>query len=147
MAYKSTGTLNLKRISTQIRDLESKLGRTVVNQVAKDAAVEITVQARASYDSGTTVYGDARPEGKYGPLSLVATGMTRNNLRFVAVGTRIRTNVGGRGKRDYRKYLIGKYKILPIGNAALPYKWLEAINRIVDEALRENVGRAIGRAA
>jgi hypothetical protein len=124
MGYKSTGTLHLKRfVNQQLAGLKTE----VAQKAAAEIADEITRQARASFDGGQTVYGDARPTGVHGPLSLVKTGTTRDSLRFSSDGgTKVRAVLGN----PYMKYLIGKYVILPIGNAALPFSWLTAIRSI-----------------
>lgn len=55
-------------------------------------------------------------------LRLVRTGATRAALRFVAVGTVIRCVLGPR----YARYLVGKYRILPSGQQAVPFRWRRA---------------------
>jgi hypothetical protein len=135
MAYKSTGTENLKRLNKRLQKLTSEKGQEIANEVAKRAASVITSYSQASYDGGTTVYGDARPTGKHGNLlSLVYSGDTRSMIRFVSDGgSKIRASLG----KDYMKYLIGKYRILPIGNAQLPFKWLGAIRLIFKSVSEE----------
>jgi hypothetical protein len=64
-------------------------------------------------------------------VSLVRTGKTRDQLRFVVNGTIIRCALGPR----YAKYLIGKYKILPIGDrTAMPANWTRALDELVRTA-------------
>ncbi|HEU4431453.1 MAG TPA: hypothetical protein VFT98_22020 [Myxococcota bacterium] len=130
-------TRNLRRLNKSLAQLPTVLGQ----QVARKAAAEITGLAQASFAAGQTVYGDERPTGKAGnALSLVETGFTRDNLRFVSDGgTKIRASLG----RRYVKYLIGKYVILPIGNAALPFAWSSRLRALV----HETIARALKEAA
>lgn len=132
----------LKGDTRTLRNLNKRLTqmpKMLAQQVAREAAQEITALAQASYDSGQTVYGDARPRGVHGnELSLVETGFTRAALRFVSDGgTKIRAALG----RPYARFLIGKYRILPIGNAALPFAWAARLKALVqkhaERALRE----------
>ena len=133
----STGGRNLRGFNKRIKR-ESEVAAI---EVAKLVAVEITRQAVASYDSGRTVYGDARKKGVYGnALTLVATGDTRRDLRFVSDGT---TTIRASLPEKYVKYLIGKYKILPIGNAAMPEQWWRAIDVIAERVLDERMPAAI----
>lgn len=126
---------NLRRVSQELR----RMPVTVARRVAARAAPAISSLAHASYDGGTNVYGDPRPAGKHGPLSLVRTGWTRDNLRFVSDGgTKIRASLG----RRYVRYLIGKYVILPIGKAALPVAWFSRIRTIVGQEASAAVARA-----
>lgn len=62
------------------------------------------------------------------PLDLYETGKTRETLKFVVDGTIVRCRLGPR----YAKYLIGKYKILPIGDrTAMPTAWRFALGELV----------------
>ncbi len=99
--------------------------KTVAAEVARQGAPAITGLAQAAYDGGTTVYGDARPEGVNGPLTLVKSGDARRGVKFVAVGTQLRCVLG----EKYVRYLIGKYRVLP--NIALPSSWKAELNRVV----------------
>lgn len=61
-------------------------------------------------------------------LDLVFSGDTQRQLRFVVNGTLIRCALGPR----YAKYLIGKYKILPIGDrTSMPVAWVRALDELV----------------
>lgn len=135
----------LRSIGRSIRDVKADLARlpvTVAHAAARDAAPELTRRARAAYESGQTVYGDRRPDGVKGPLSLKQTGDTFKYLRFVQDGTTIRCRLG----TPYARYLIGKYRILPVGDrTAMPAQWSRALQLIVDEALARYVSQ--GRVA
>jgi hypothetical protein len=112
-----------------LRKLAARLNRiptTVVASVAAKTAPELTQRAQSAFASGRTVYEAPRPKSVHGgPLSLVATGATERTVRFTAIGTIVRCVLG----TPYAKYLIGKYRVLPMG--ALPINWQRAISGIV----------------
>lgn len=99
----------------------------VVQNVARQAAPALTTLAQSAYNSGNNVYGDARPDGKNGPLDLRVTGATERTLRFTNAGTVVRCVLGTR----YAKYLIGKYRILPMGR--MPSRWANRLSEIVQQ--------------
>jgi len=114
----------LKNLNKAIRGLPTVLAQ----RVARRSAGALSYFARTSYGSGETAYGDARPLGSKGnALTLVKSGKTLGALYFVAVGTIVRARLSTK----YAKYLIGKYRILPIGGGALPVTWSEALKRNV----------------
>jgi hypothetical protein len=99
---------------------------TLAAEVSKAAAPAMTDLTTSAYDGGRTVYGDTRPKGVDGQaLDLEATGATRAQMRFVAVGTIVRCVLGPK----YAKYLIGKYSILP--NGAMPAAWRAKLDALV----------------
>lgn len=112
-------TQNLRRFNQKLQAMPTEIARIV----AARAASAITQRAQSSYDSGVSVYGDARENN----VTLYQTGATRDYVVFTSDGgTKIRASLG----TPYAKYLIGKYKILPVGNAAMPWQWLKAIKEI-----------------
>lgn len=113
---------------------------SVAHAIAVKAAPELTRQAAAAYDSGRNVYGEARPRGRDGrKLTLVDTGETRARVKFVRDGTIIRCALG----TPWAKYLIGKYKILPIGDrTAIPAAWTAALDRITQQVQAQAKGAA-----
>lgn len=121
----------LKGNVNDLRKLGARLNKfptTLVHNVANKTAPSLTQKANAAYGSGRTVYGDARPKGALGaPLSLKRTGATEATLRFVAIGTIVRCVLG----TPYAKYLIGKYRILPMGR--MPVAWSQQISDYVKE--------------
>ena len=122
-----------KHNTKNLREFNNRLAafsKTFAIRVAAKVAPAITALAVAAYQSGTTVYGDARPMGKRGKLSLYRSGLAFGTTRFTSDGgSKIRAVLSA----PYVKYLIGKYKILPSGNQALPWTWLLAIRKIVNE--------------
>jgi Na+/glutamate symporter len=55
------------------------------------------------------------------------TGATEATLRFVAIGTIVRCVLG----TPYARYLIGNYRVLPMG--AMPVSWSRQIADIVSK--------------
>lgn len=101
---------------------------SLAHEVAFRAAPVLTTAAAASFDAGRTVYGDARNQGvKGGALTLVRSGDTRRTVKFVSNGRIVRCVLG----TPYAKYLIGRYGILPNGNAAMPHAWRTSLDGIV----------------
>jgi len=138
MTRLNTATLRKLAKSIQHKPLVAQ------QNIAARVAPIITQLAGQSYDSGQTVYGDARPSGVHGNrLSLMKTGKTRPTVFFKAVGTIVRAVLGTK----WSKYLIGKYKILPIGNADMPFLWRLAIRRIANEELARHYAASTRRAA
>jgi len=116
----------LKTVRARLQDLP----RTFAADVARRAAPDLTDLAQGSFDSGRSVYGDARPLGVDGnPLDLRRTGAAEAVIRFVAIGSVVRTPVFPK----YFKYLIAKYGVMPGGNAAIPAAWSDRIGQIVKE--------------
>jgi hypothetical protein len=117
----SKGISSLARLRSTIKELPLRIRA----DVARDAQAVLTKALDESFDSGKTVYGQARPLGVKGnALSLVATHKTRSALAFVAVGTIVRAQLNTK----YARYLIGKYGILP---QSLPASWRAELESIV----------------
>lgn len=123
----------------QLKGALAMMPRRVAEDVASDAAPEITSLAQEAYDSGVDVYGVARPKGVKGQdLDLVETGTVRREMKFSADGTQIKCTIGP----NYARYLIGKYRILPIGDRSpIPAPWI----RVIDLATRAAVDREVRR--
>jgi hypothetical protein len=124
----------LKGNVNDLRKLQKRITNfpiSCAHNVAQESSPKLTQFALSAFNSGNTVYGEARPKGVNGnTLDLVRDkdgGTTRSTIRFVAIGTIVRCALG----TDYAKYLIGKYKILPMG--PMPVKWAQEFARIVSE--------------
>jgi hypothetical protein len=115
---------NLASISKLRRDLK-EFPLSLAYAVAQKAGPELSTLTRAAYKGGRTVYGDSRPAGKYGPLDLERSGRTVASLRFEANGSQVRAVLG----TPWAKYLIGKYRVLPMG--FIPVEWSRALAAIV----------------
>lgn len=117
---------DLRKLSKRIKGVPL----VVVHDVANRAAPTISEKARNAFTAGVTVYGNPRPRGKGGEtLSLYKGGETFRRLRFTVTGTIIRCDISKAG--PHAKYLIGKYRILPMGK--MPVVWAKTLERIVAE--------------
>lgn len=120
----------LKGQTQNLRNFNKKLlamDKTVAAKVADRGAAAITQLARASYDSGRSVYGESFPNG----WTLKDSGDTR---KFVAYksdgGTKIRCAIN----TPYAIYLI-RYGVLPNSGAAMPASWQVKLKQITDEEM------------
>lgn len=125
----------LKR-GVSVRDFKQRLQKlplSVAHDIAQQAAPMLTRFAQAANEEQKGVYGDPYPVGADGRQILVEdTGTTKRTLRFVVNGTIIRCHLGTR----YAKYLIGKYKILPIGDrTSMPANWIRALDELARTAV------------
>ena len=126
---------NLRNFTKRLQQVP----RVAAIEMAKRAAPIISGYAQATFDAGQDVYGAARRLGVHGnALSLKKKNdAARASLLFTSDGgTKIRAVLA----RAYVKFLIGKYKILPIGNAALPMRWQLALNTLAAEVLARIIG-------
>ena len=154
-----SGIDSMSRLKSAIRDLPVRIR----SSVAKDTSGYLDIEVRAVFAAGQTVFDTPRPLGTSGnTLTLVDprpspktsrqwkkrkgtwphTGQhVRDSLGFTSNGTVVRAVLG----QKYAKYLVGKYRILPM---LLPSAWQAQIERIVDEYRddwnREN-GLAVSR--
>lgn len=109
----------------EIRSRVSRISTQGAIQIASEGSSALTGQTQGFFRAGKTVYGDSRPAGKSGPLSLYRTGATARMLQFVAIGTRLRAALG----TEYARYLI-RYGILPNSRAAIPVSFRRALDEI-----------------
>lgn len=124
----------LKGNVSDLRNLKKRIKnapRHVAHEVAQKTAPDLTRLSRKAFASGRTVYDQPRPVGRDGQkLSLVQTGRVQRSIQFRSAGTIVRAVLAVK----YARFLIGKYKILPIGR--LPQRWSEAIAQNVSEVNR-----------
>jgi hypothetical protein len=121
----------LNRLKKNLRQMPI----SVAHDVAQRTAPSVTSLTAIAFNSGRSVYGDARPRGEGGrALTLRQTGATEREIRFVANGRIVRAVLTGKDKygRQYAKYLIGKYGILPMGR--IPAEWQARIAELVASA-------------
>lgn len=114
---------DLKRLGKRLNAFPT----TLVHAVANQTAPVLTVEAAGAHAARRSVYGES-----YGnslvtgdPLTLDKTGLTGSTIRFTATGSVVRCVLGPK----YSRFLIGKYRILPMGK--MPIAWAEKIRRIV----------------
>lgn len=121
---------DLSKLRT-IRDNLRALPKTLAADVAVKAAPVLTTEAQVSFDSGQSVYGVARPLGVDGnALTLRGeTGDTERAVRFYALGSQVLTPEFPK----YFRFLIGKYAVMPGGNAAIPVSWKAILDRLTHE--------------
>lgn len=115
------------------------MGAVSASRVAREVAPALTAAARAAYDSGTTVYGGARPSGVRGPVKLVRTGALRSMIAFAAIGSLVRAVLAV----PYARYMIGRFGIMPSGDrSAIPPAWRALIRNAESRALSSEWRRA-----
>lgn len=124
---------NVREFSSRLRKIPSVAN---AERIAKIAAGVLTEKVQASFAAGETAYGDGRPSGKSGPLSLVKTGTTRDHLVFSATGRQVRAVLSTK----YARYLVGKYSVLPNGGAAIPFQWQDALDEISKRVFADTLG-------
>jgi len=121
----------LSQLAKSLRDIPVRVAQNIASSVAPD----LTNMARASFDAGQTVYGDARPTGKEGnALTLRRTGALRSGVRFTAIGTRLRAVLTVR----YARYMV-KYGILPRGGSKIHVAWQESISNTAKDEIQKAV--------
>lgn len=122
--------MDLSKLNRMAKALR-KLPLTVQRVAATKTAPDITSRARASFESGETVFGTARPTGVDGQaLTLHRTGRLLSGVKFTAIGTRVRAVLSV----FYARYNV-KYGILPRGRGYMPVSWRESIKTIINDAI------------
>ena len=132
---KLPGSKSIRAINKEIAAMPT----TAAVEAAAKVAPILTGFVQADYTSGRTVYGEPRPpHPRTGRVpTLIATGKTLASIAFTSDGTILRAKLTG----DHVKYLIGWFKIMPIGNAAIPAKWKRAIDKAFDAVMASRGGR------
>ncbi len=132
----------LKGDLSRIRGLEKslrELPRVVAMKVATASAGVITSLARATFKAGENAYGDAWEPGADGePVDLEKSGRLAAGVTYVAIGTRLRAQLGPK----YARYQVGKRPIFPRGGARLPVSYVAAIRAKANEIIRAELGGA-----
>jgi hypothetical protein len=115
----------LNRLKKNLRQMPVSMA----HDVAQRTAPSVTSLTTIAFNSGRTVYGDARPRGVDGrALTLRRTGNTERTIRFVANGRIVRCVLGPK----YARFLVGKYQVLPMGR--IPAEWQARIAELVASA-------------
>lgn len=108
----------------RLRDVVREVPRAIAADVAKRGAPVLSADLQGNYEAQRSAYGAPNPDGVDGrQLTLHETGATAAALRFVAAGTSIQTP----GFPPYLRFLIGKYRVLPNGNQAIPETWRKVL--------------------
>jgi hypothetical protein len=120
---------SLARFSADLR----RLPRALAQQVTEEAAPVITDLARKTFEASENAYGVPwRPGADGGKVTLRQSGNLARQIRYVAIGTKIRVALGVR----YAKYQIGRRPVFPTQGAALPREYARALSRIAVNAIR-----------
>jgi len=127
-------TSSLKKFSASLREIP----RVVAQRVATDSATEISREALTTFNAGQDPYGVSWLPGVDGkPVTLEETGALKRQVRYVAIGTKLRVALGV----PYAKYQIGKRRLFPHQGSALPAAYTKALSAVAHEVLREELGR------
>ena len=148
---------NLRAMSAKIEKLGDVQQQA---RIAAQCATALTAEVQVQFAAHETVYSQGREAGKFShkphegthtpqikgghrspvmgaAVDLLQSGRTVAALAFTSTGSILRAVLGTK----YAKYLIGRYKIMPIGSSALPASWQAIMHWIVGKALREAVGK------
>ena len=113
-----------------------ELPRLVANRAATLAAERLTEVARGTFERSENAYGRSWILSSKGErVTLRDTGSLARTIRYKAIGTRIRVELGTR----YAKYQVGRRPIFPTQTSALPPAYVAALKASVAEALEAEV--------
>lgn len=119
---------------------------TVAREVAATATPAITSDAKASYKSARTAYGTPRRpwRGDKNVPDLYCTGRAFREMHFRSYGREIWCVLGmSKEALKYTKYLIGKYSVLPNGNASIPIPWQRLFRSLTDREMAKHNARPL----
>lgn len=117
-----------------------RLPRVVAQQVAKEAAPELTKLAAKTFEASEDPYGVPwKPSDVTGAaVTLRRTGNLFRFIKYVAIGTKLRIALG----TSYAKYQIGRRHVFPTQHGHLPEEYVRALKRTaVAVCKRELFGR------
>jgi hypothetical protein len=125
---------SLKKFASALRELP----KVVAQKAAAAAAPAISAEATRTFDAGEDPYGITWAPSVLGEkVTLRKTGALLSNIRYVAIGTKMRVALGVR----YAKYQIGKRPVFPRQGSALPVAYSTAIKTAVDSVIREELSK------
>lgn len=125
---------SLAKFSADLR----RLPRVVAQRVAAASAPAITAAALRTFEAGTTPYGVPWTPGADGErVKLRKTGDLVRYVKYVAIGTKLRVALGV----PYAKYQIGRRPIFPTQGGALPAEYVQTLQRVAVQVVREEMGR------
>ena len=128
-----TGNIgSIRELGEKLRKLQFWAGR----EAARAVAPVLTRMADESFDKQRDPWGVAWDPSEDGHIvTLKKTGTLRSFIRYVAIGTILRVSVG----TDYAKYQIGRRKVFPAQNAALPAGYSEALAEAANEVIAKEL--------
>jgi hypothetical protein len=125
---------SLAQLSQDLR----RLPRVVALKIAEACAPRITELASKSFEQSETPYGVPWAPGAEGQtVTLRKTGVLAKQIRYVAIGTKLRVALGTR----YAKYQIGKRPVFPRQDAALPDDYRAVIERTAADVVKAEMSR------
>lgn len=123
---------SLEKFAQSLRELP----RVIAVEVAKAAAPAITEKAASTFAAGEDAYGVSWVDKKDGePATLVDTGALRSGLRYIAVGEKLRCQLGV----SYAKYQIGRRPVFPRRGSALPKAYTDALSAVTSEVIKKEL--------
>ncbi len=124
---------SLKRFTAGLSALPKVLGA----KVAAASAPKISSAASSTFAASQDPYGIPWAPGEAGkPVTLRKTGALAREVRYVAIGTKIRVVLGV----PYAKYQIGKRPVFPRQGGALPLPYVRALEEAAVSTIREELG-------
>lgn len=127
----------MKSLSQFANDLR-QLPKVIAIKVAEAAAPALNAEAKRTFDAGQTPYGlNWVPSVEGQRITLRKSGDLEAHVRYVAVGTRLRAQLGV----AYAKYQVGKRPVLPRAGVALPATYSRVLEQIAVRVAKEELGR------
>lgn len=128
----------MKPSGNALREFNHRLKKIDCIEIARDVAeracAPLTELAQKAFASGETVYGQARPSGKHGPVTLIGKNKAIvSGLRFFSAGSiRIMARLNGKETNINKRF-----GYLPYVNDTLPYDWTKAIQKVWLDVMKE----------
>lgn len=124
---------SLTNFSAKLRSLP----RVVAIKVAEAAAPALTAAAAATFNASSDAFGGSWMPGEKGQtVTLQKSGSLARTIRYVAIGTKLRVQLGV----AYAKYQIGRRPIFPKQGDALPTTYVQALTATTARVIREELG-------
>lgn len=115
----------------------SRLPTVVAQKVAAEVAPVLTELVNQTFDSSEDAFGGSwriRADGNR--TTLKQSGALAKNVKYVAIGTKLRLALGVR----YARYQIGIRPIAPKQGEGLPIEYSRAMERVTAEVIRRELG-------
>jgi hypothetical protein len=114
------------------------MSRVVAQKVAEQAAPVLTDAMISTFNQSTDAYGVGWVPGEDGQkITLRKSGALAKQLRYVAIGTRLRVALGVK----YAKYQIGRRPVLPRQSAGLPAPYVQLLKETIVRVCKEELGQ------